>query len=185
MIDRTCYGALQRVARLFCGHQEGGESPPLTRDEPAIDTYAQAFHRLQNPSALSSQSYWARRDAIDWGPVSPDLQRFSKALIARFAAYQVPMFVHNAFRSGPEQDELFKRGVTRAKAGQSPHNHGFAVDIVHYGFYWELTRKEWELVGALGKDVARSNNLRLVWGGDFKSLWDPAHWELSAWKTRV
>ncbi|QCS37219.1 hypothetical protein [Tortoise microvirus 70] len=56
-----------------------------------------------------------------------------------------------------------------------------AVDIVHFGRYWDLSPKEWAVVGLIGKEVARRRNIKIVWGGDWR-FWDPAHWELKDWK---
>ena len=39
------------------------------------------------------------------------------------------------------------------------------------------------MIGGVGKEVARKMGLRVTWGGDFKSLYDPAHWELTDWRT--
>lgn len=185
MIDRTAYRLVQAIARQFCGHEGGGDQPPRPDLDPRGDTYRAALTRLQNPSALSSLQYWQRRDAIDWTHVDEGLKKFSQAFVSRFADYGVPVFVHGAYRSGEEQDRLFAQGVTKARAGQSAHNHGFAVDIVHYGHYWDMTRKEWNLFGEIGKDVAASMNLKLTWGGDWKSIWDPAHWEIEGWEARI
>lgn len=76
---------------------------------------------------------------------------------------------------------MYVKGLSKAKAGQSAHNHGFAVDIVHGTKAWELTRKQWDLVGHIGKEVAASMGIHVEWGGDW-SFYDPAHWELANWR---
>lgn len=84
-------------------------------------------------------------------------------------------------RTHDEQDRLYAKGVTKAKGGESPHNYGCAVDQVHYSRYWDLTKKEWAVIGLIGKEVARRRNIKIVWGGDW-GFYDPAHWELRDWR---
>lgn len=71
------------------------------------------------------------------------------------------------------------------RPGRSPHQFGMAVDIAHLTRAWDLTAKEWAVIGLIGKEVARKRKIRIVWGGDFKSIYDPAHWELADWKERA
>ena len=75
----------------------------------------------------------------------------------------------------------FAAGTTKARAWESPHNYGLAVDIIHGTKAWDLTRKQWEIVGHMGKEVAAQLGVKVVWGGDWK-FYDPAHWELANWR---
>lgn len=108
---------------------------------------------------------------------------FARSLLKDCRSRGWPMFAHQYLRGQKEQNNLFAAGYTRARWGQSPHNFGMAVDIVHYGKYWNLTPKEWAVIGMLGKEVARRRNIKITWGGDWK-FYDPAHWELADWKKR-
>lgn len=78
--------------------------------------------------------------------------------------------------------ERARQGHSKAKAGQSAHNYGLAIDLIHGIFGWDIPRESWELIGHIGKEVATQNGLKLVWGGDWKTLWDPAHWEVAGWR---
>ena len=102
---------------------------------------------------------------------------FNKVLRAR----GYPFYAFEFHRSLRRQHTLYQRGVSKAKPGESPHNYGCAVDIVHLTRKWDLTRVEWAVVGALGKEVARRRNLKIDWGGDWR-FYDPAHWQLTNWK---
>lgn len=182
MIDRAEYPSLAQLLCKMLGCPCG--TPSAVRDEPLEDTYIDAFLRLQNAPVLETENY-RNRLRVDYGQPNartPDIQRFTETFVKKLARYSVPFFPHGVYRSPEEQEALFAKGVTRVRAGQSAHNFGMAVDLVHYGFYWDLTRKEWELIGAFGKDLAKSMALKVTWGGDFKSIWDPAHWELSDWR---
>lgn len=112
----------------------------------------------------------------------PRILEFEKALVKKMASLGVPMFAHEFVRDEARQTELFIRGHSKAKAGQSPHQFGLAVDIIHSVKAWNLTRAQWDLIGRFGKELATQRGLHVKWGGDFETIWDPAHWELRDWK---
>lgn len=63
--------------------------------------------------------------------------------------------------------------VTNAKAGQSLHNYGLALDVVEIKNGKALWKNpNWNKIGALGKDVG------FAWGGDWKSFNDKPHFEM-------
>lgn len=87
--------------------------------------------------------------------------------------------IAQGFRTMQEQADLYEQGrsksgkkVTNAKAGQSYHNYGLAVDfvIIESGKaiwnhkYNSLVVQEFKAAG-------------FVWGGDFKSIKDKPHFE--------
>lgn len=112
----------------------------------------------------------------------PDIREFERKLIKRMAKkHGVPLFAHNMVRSNADQTALFVQGVSKAKAGKSPHNFGCAVDIVHSVRAWDLSRESWLMLGHIGKELANQMGVKLVWGGDW-SFYDPAHWELAEWR---
>lgn len=116
--------------------------------------------------------------------VAPDMLRFSLAFQKELQRRGMPFFVHDYVRTKEEQNALHKRGISKAKWGQSPHNFGMAADIVHFGKYWDLTKLQWDVIGLIGKEVARRCNIKVTWGGDW-NFYDPAHWELADWKKRA
>lgn len=85
--------------------------------------------------------------------------------------------VTEGYRSFERQNELYAQGrtskgsiVTNAKAGDSLHNYGVAFDI----FFTKTGYKgNWTKIGKIGK------SLGLVWGGDFKSIKDKPHFEMT------
>lgn len=181
-VDRSKYCLLCRLLRCLCDGTEGGNYSPPTLAPQIDQTFSQALKRLQSKPALSSVNYRTRRDGVNFDHAQPEIKAFAQRFVSDLALYNVPMFIHGIYRDPDEQDRLFEQGVTKARAGQSAHNFGAAADIVHYGFYWELTKKEWNLMGSFGKDLASTMGLQVTWGGDFNSIWDPAHWELKHWK---
>jgi len=106
---------------------------------------------------------------------------FYRRFIKEMEARGVAMFATEFNRSNERQRELKAKGVSKAGPGASPHNYGLAVDIVHLTRLWDLTEKEWDLIGTIGKEVARKMNLKVEWGGDW-NFYDPAHWEIRDWR---
>jgi peptidoglycan L-alanyl-D-glutamate endopeptidase CwlK len=91
------------------------------------------------------------------------------------------------YRSNAEQNALYALGrtikgakVTNAKAGQSPHNYqpSFAIDV----FFTVNGVVDWspKWFTAFSKFMKTTG---ISWGGDFKSIPDSPHYELSNWKT--
>lgn len=112
----------------------------------------------------------------------PKILEFEEAMVKRMAKHGVPIWAHSIVRGKNQQEAAFAGGHSKARFGQSPHNYGMAVDLVHGTLAWGMDEKAWNIIGHIGKELAKSKQIHVVWGGDFKSLWDPAHWELRDWK---
>lgn len=147
---------------------------------PLPTTYQEVAARLVNRPIFENVKFLNRR-MFDHTGSHPDILDFAGAMSKECEKRGIPMFVHTAFRGRREQEKVHDLGHSKARFGQSPHNFGMAVDIVHYARFWELTRKEWAVIGLIGKEVARRRNIKIVWGGDWK-FYDPAHWELAEWR---
>lgn len=112
----------------------------------------------------------------------PDILEFERKFTAEFARLGVPFFAHSVVRTSEEQEALLAKGMSKAGAGESPHNFGMAVDLIHGTKGWNLTRKQWGLVGHTGHEVAERIGVKIQWGGEWK-FYDPAHWELRDWRS--
>jgi hypothetical protein len=113
----------------------------------------------------------------------PDLWDFERVFTRRMAEHGVPMFAHCVLRGREEQERLYAEGRSKAKWGESPHNFAMAFDFVHGTKAWDMTPKQWSIIGHIGKEIAKSRGLKVAWGGDW-SFYDPAHWELADWRVR-
>lgn len=114
--------------------------------------------------------------------VHPEIVDFWKAMHKECKARKIPIRAFEFLRSRERQDELHAQGRSNAPAGHSPHQFGLAVDIISATKAWNLSKKQWEIIGEIGKEIARKRNIKITWGGDFETLWDPAHWELTNWE---
>ena len=93
-------------------------------------------------------------------------------------------------RTKEEQEEAFRKGNSKARYGQSAHNFNpsRAIDIVPYpipmkGNQWDNNSKEWDDVAELFLTIAKDKGIDITWGGNFKSIVDKPHFELTGWKS--
>lgn len=175
----------QRFWRKFVGRRYIAPAPtaplPYTR-LPA--SHSEAAARLVDKRVLTTSGYLKRARSVPPNGSDQRIVDFAQAFTSELAKRGMPFFVHAYLRTQWEQDAMFERGVSKARWGQSPHNFGMAVDIVHFGRYWDLTKREWDVIGLIGKEVARKRAVKVSWGGDWK-FYDPAHWELTEWRDIV
>lgn len=109
-----------------------------------------------------------------------------KALETIRRAYAEGIFVRitEGYRSHARQNELYAQGrtkpgkiVTNARAGQSYHNYGLAVDYVLLSpdgkkALWQVN-SDWRRVAAIAK------SLGFEWGGDWQSFKDYPHLQMT------
>jgi len=131
----------------------------------------------------------------DWNYCDTEFARRAKALYEDLARlYEANRLefrfeIFETYRSGERQDSLFLKGVTKARAGQSPHNFGLACDYVPYlsqagavalgvrpGWYWpEASHECWVI---LAKRAAKAGLVAPI-------RWDKPHVEFPSWRQRV
>lgn len=154
--------------------------------------------RLAKPNFLASSSYAAQQQRADWQQCDPRLRLWAAGLVLRAGGLGIPLFVHCAFRGKAEQDRVNAEGFSKLVWPNGAHNIGEAVDIIHGVYAWELTDKEWLFIHHLGMDELRKLNAKLPsarklllnWGGDDTSKsdkfrWDPAHFEVVDYRSRI
>tara|TARA_R110000751_G_scaffold265397_1_gene364497 strand:- start:27130 stop:27612 length:483 start_codon:yes stop_codon:yes gene_type:complete len=128
---------------------------------------------------------------------------------------ELPFIVFETLRDEATQESYFKRGVTKARFGESPHNYGYAMDVVLDVKKIKTRKREWKgrnfpdawddetpdcveawfLLGGYVED------LQLTWGGTWMSKvpkirtlsdgtkirlgWDLPHIELTGWRSEL
>lgn len=162
---------------------------PFPYDEltaPVPRTMAEALAQIQDKAFCQSQNWQAQQWRALRVGAHPDLLEFERVFIKRLRKLEIPAFAHNMIRPWELQDKLYADGVSKAKGGQSAHNFGMAVDIVHSVKLWAgMKRPHWALLGHVGKETAKSLGVELAWGGDWPDFYDPAHWQIQGWKRFV
>lgn len=155
---------------------------PLAREDvPVPATYAEALAGLRDFDWCGSRNFQEQQLRANREGCHPLLLEFERLFVKRLAKLGIPMFAHEAVRSMEDQTAAFVRGVSKAKAGESPHNFGMAMDIVHGRFAWSLPKKGWDLIGHTGKELSAQRGFGVQWGGDWH-FYDPAHWEIIGWR---
>lgn len=179
---------LRSQRQLATGRDPSLFGAEIAREAPRFD----APERLKAAYAKDyflSDTYVDQQTRADWQQTDRAIQEFASRFVLECRKRQIPMFVHCAFRSPVEQNAAFKRGASKNPGPIAPHVFGCAVDIIHSRFAWEMTDREWQYLGTIGKEIARKTGIRVSWGGDWgadwsrgKRGWDPAHWELLGWQ---
>ena len=128
----------------------------------------------------SKQTMRAVRDGCH-----PRIIAFEKVFIARMNKLGIPMYAHCMMRTRADQRRAYVQGFSRNDGSKDFPHLGCAVDIVHGLKHWELSKDSWSMLGHIGKELAVQNGLHVRWGREFKSIYDPAHWELEDWRHLV
>jgi peptidoglycan LD-endopeptidase CwlK len=112
----------------------------------------------------------------------PLVQDLARALQVRCSLANIDIIITQTYRTIEEQDALYAQGrtepgktVTNARGGDSFHNYRVAFDIAVMKkgkVDWGDT-KTYEKVGKLGEELG------LEWGGNFKSIKDLPHFQLT------
>lgn len=149
--------------------------------------------RLRAPAHMLTDSFLRQHDRADWLHTDLRLMVWAAKFIELARKREIPLYVHCALRSEEEQRKVHSAGNSKALYPRSAHNIGEAVDIVHGTLHWQMTKEEWKFLYTLGQraldvinaELPADRKLQLVWGGHFKSLYDPAHWEIQDYRTRI
>lgn len=114
------------------------------------------------------------------GKVAPELAHKCLQILALAEAEKFELLVTQGFRSFEEQNKLYAQGrttsgkiVTNARAGQSNHNYGKAVDfafVVNGEISWD--ERLYKKIGEWSRIVG------LNWGGNWKKFKDLPHVEI-------
>lgn len=123
-----------------------------------------------------------------WDPVSaqriarlhPKMRIAAAMLVTRAEMQGIKLRVTSTLRAYAEQDALYAQGrtkpggiVTNAKAGESWHNFGLAMDVVAIDKDGKADwNGPWERIAEIGK------SLGFEWGGDWKSFKDKPHFQM-------
>ncbi len=115
----------------------------------------------------------------------PQLHNPARQLVRAAAQQGIQIRLISGTRTYAEQQALYEQGrtrpgkiVTNAKPGYSNHNFGTAFDIGVFkdGNYIEES-PAYRVVGQIGK------SLGFEWGGDFQSITDEPHFQMTNGKT--
>ena len=107
----------------------------------------------------------------------PDFRPLADAFLAKLIEAKLPVLIFSTGRSQEEQDRYVEDG--KSTVNRSLHQDGLAIDVVIYDLWdrqggmslqWKKV-EEYTQIGVIGE------TLGLVWGGRWKTLDDPYHFE--------
>jgi len=122
----------------------------------------------------------------------PNVGTAAKKLIVNCFNRGVPIVITQGLRTFAEQEALYAQGrtkpgqiVTNARAGQSYHNYGVAIDFALLlpdgkNVSWDLNRNGNGDVSADWNEVVEeAKKLGFEWGGDWSGFKDYPHFEMT------
>jgi peptidoglycan LD-endopeptidase CwlK len=125
--------------------------------------------KIQKVSPNDSSSAGDRNNQREIKTLDPAVQPAAAAFMIAADAEDMHLRITQGYRSFSEQDRLYAQGrttpgqiVTYARAGQSYHNYGLAIDVYevqHGRILWGGPRQA--TIGSIGKGAG------FEWGGDW------------------
>jgi len=84
------------------------------------------------------------------------------------------------YRGRDEQERAFRTGNSKARWGESPHNvmPSRAFDVIPYPKGFKASDADFYFLATIIMAAAIRVNVRIKWGGHFRSIRDLAHFEL-------
>ena len=109
--------------------------------------------------------------------VHVDLQQIVKKAIT---ISEIDFGVTEGIRTISQQMTYVKKGVS--KTYNSYHLHGHAIDL----FAWVDNKVNWSpkyyhKINTAMQSAANDLNIKLTWGGNFKSFFDGCHWQIEGY----
>lgn len=121
----------------------------------------------------------------------PVVNGYKNELVAKAEAKGIDIIITEGHRSAEKQNSLYEKGrskegsiVTNAKAGESYHNYGLAIDFAlkdnHGQVSWDMNmdqnkngESDWMEVVSIAKDMG------FEWGGDWSNFKDYPHLQMN------
>lgn len=193
-MKRPITGALSKAPRVdnrVAVRRTAGQEPAVPLTVPHPTNWREAILRIVDKEQVASLKLSTQRARPLAGGAAPELLDFLYLMYKRLDGRGIPMFAHTIVRTPEDQMKLYLDGFSRdsPEDGIYPHK-GCAFDLVHSKYAWDLSWQEWQMIGAVGKELAKQRRFDIVWGGDWlrkptdRVGWDPAHWELRDFRER-
>ncbi len=195
MIKFALYSGLLFFSVALYGQREGNSLPPVPYNHEHSEIIVQLSKSFISENSVQSTlqpeeawKTWAIVENFTFGkdrgdlPMIADLDALHPyfrdkiaTLITLCKAKGIELAIVESYRTHSKQNEYKSMGknYTRSGGGKSKHQYGLAVDVVPMidsVAQWDNT-KLWRKVGAIGEQLG------LRWGGRWKSLYDPGHFE--------
>ena len=138
------------------------------------------FTKRKSIMEYSKEKVWDFNTELKINTLHPKVRDKAREFINKAEKEGIKLRITSGFRTYAEQDALYAQGrtkggsiVTNAKAGQSSHNFGTAIDVVPIVNGNANWKADWNKIATIGKSVGFS------WGGDWNSFKDKPHFEMN------
>lgn len=155
----------------------GAANDPQGKNKDWVAGVSKFYEKTRGGAEIDEKS------AAQIATLKPEARGVMSSFMARAKAWAksngLDVFINEGYRTPERQAELYAQGrtksgpiVTNAKPGQSRHQSARAIDVVITKNGKAVDKKEiWRQLGRIGKEMG------LEWGGDFKSIYDPEHFQ--------
>lgn len=112
----------------------------------------------------------------------PDLVAFWTRLNAMAPPDGAKWVAGHSTRSGADQASVFRKGYSKARPGQSPHNYdkSLALDVlVSRNQKISNDPADYKIIGELAEEMG------LTWGGNWTSFVDMPHVQVASWRQQI
>lgn len=113
----------------------------------------------------------------DVSKLHPYVRMLGEALVKECHRQGMNVKLTECVRTKAEQDDCIRRGTSTVQYPYTYHAWGLAVDVCNneVGNAFPNDNNWWKRVGKIGK------KLGFMWGGDWKSPYDPPHFQLNVY----
>lgn len=151
----------------------------LLENEATLEDYVEA-ENFELKSEVVEEPVVAPEDMIvrDFHRLHPAFRNKIIQLVIDAKKHDIDIVVSETYRTPERQNKYLKRGLTKLKGGKSKHQFGLAIDIIPVvnGVSQHNNHDVLKKVGVLGE------KLGLRWGGRWKRLYNPVHFE---WECKI
>jgi hypothetical protein len=138
------------------------------------------FKKIKKSMEYGTRKVWDSSSEKIINTLHPKVRDKAREFLNRAEDAGIKIRVTSGYRTYKEQDALYAKGrttsgaiVTKAKAGQSSHNFGTAMDVVRIENGKAVWNSGWEEIGKIGKSVG------FDWGGEWVSFVDKPHFQMN------
>lgn len=162
-------------------------TPPKVTQDASKNKEKTPVAKVESPSTATSKVSPRNEKAIS--KLHPLVQnRIRQFIAAVYKKHKIQLVIVQDYRTYAQQDAYYAQGrtkpgkiITKARGGYSNHNFALAVDVFPI---WEdgqlhmAQKDDAKNIEILTKISSLASNYGLEWGGNWKSMYDPPHFQL-------
>lgn len=148
--------------------------------------YRDALKWMRRPHFLETPRYRTLQWSADRNGAFEPLVAFERGFCARFRKLGIPVHCREFMRTKAKHEELLRRKLIGYPFGKSPHNFGYAVQLVHSVLGSDMPSICWDIFRHVGEELAEQLSLDVEWHGpEFPYQWQMRQWMEWRWNPPV